>query len=477
MSNKQDLKKVILVAGVVLLSVSNQGNISALNMGNQELLKGKVLPKVAVNLKELPVKKPGNSAFRDISGSIFKNNINWIYSRGITTGYTPTIYKPEAGVTRGEMAVFLHRLSGAPSYTPPFNVYADVKQYKNQILWLTATTVSNGTAPHYNPNSKVTRGQMAAFLHRMAKESGKSPKNGKYETKFKDIQNNIFKNDIGWLSSKGITTGYTPTSFKPDAAITRGEMAAFIYRFYNKVAIAKTHVPVTDPWKYIISHRGTAERVEHTFAAYDLAIQQGSINIEQDVVLSKEKTLYVSHDLSAKRLTGEDKLYSDMTDAEISNLRVSNGEPIHKLQSVFERYGNKVNYIVEFKDTEPLYQVVPFLEMVRQNSLDNNVIIQCFNEEALQKAETIAPTIPKMRLVGTQAELNQALNSSVSDIVSVSYNLMNKDNIENIHKRNKVASAWTLNNETNIKKAITLGVDKYFTDYTALALRLEKEYR
>ncbi|WP_285023162.1 S-layer homology domain-containing protein [Lactococcus garvieae] len=441
------------------------------------LAKSKNLPKIPVNLGALPVKYPGNSPYRDVSGSIYKNYINWIYGRGITTGYTPTTYKPDYYVSRGEMAVFLSRLAGSPSYKAPFNVYTDVNQYKNQILWLTATTVSNGTAPHYNPNGNVTRGQMAAFLHRMAKESGKAPKNGQYSSPFKDVQNNMFKNDIGWLYSKDITTGYTPTSFKPDASITRGEMAAFLYRFYNKVSIVKPHVPVADPWKHIISHRGTAERIEHTFAAYDLAIQQGSKNIEQDVVISKDKTLYVSHDLSAKRLTGVDKLYSDMTDAEISKLRVGNGESIHTLQSVFERYGNKVNYIVELKAADPLAQVVPFVNMVRQNGLENNVVSQSFVEDVLKKVDIVAPNIPQMRLVGTQAEFDQALNSSVAHTICLVWNIVNKANVDKIHRQNKIASAWTLDTDERIKNAISLGVDNYFTNYTGRAMQLEKEYR
>ncbi len=212
----------------------------------QEYFARKVLPRVGVTLKQLPVKNTG-APFRDISQSIFKNNINWIYSRGITTGYTPTTYNPNAKVTRGEMAVFLHRLAGAPGYKAPFNVYTDVGLYKNQILWLTASTVSNGTAPHYNPDGKVTRGQMAAFLHRMAKVAGKAPSSTKYNPKFWDVQNHMFKNDIGWLSSKGITTGYTATSFKPNADITRGEMAAFLYRFYNVVINNQKLPPAPQP--------------------------------------------------------------------------------------------------------------------------------------------------------------------------------------------------------------------------------------
>lgn len=238
---KKYQKLLALGAFVVLSTQATFANASEVFLNTQdntaekqETTLAKELPRVPVTLKELP-KKYSNLPFRDISQSIFKNHINWIYGRGITTGYTPTTYNPEAKVTRGEMAVFLQRLAGSPSYKAPFNVYTDINQYKTQILWLTATTVTNGTAPRYNPNGKVTRGQMAAFLHRMAKVSGKAPTSGRYDSKFTDIKNHMFKNDIGWLSAKGITTGYTPTSFKPDADITRGEMAGFIYRYYNVV--------------------------------------------------------------------------------------------------------------------------------------------------------------------------------------------------------------------------------------------------
>ncbi|USI68247.1 S-layer homology domain-containing protein [Lactococcus petauri] len=241
-------QKILAFSALFLLST--QGvvvNASEVFQNNQESnmqsdFFRKELPRVSVSINALP-KKHTDSPFRDISQSIFKNHINWIYGRGITTGYTPTTYNPEAKVTRGEMATFLNRLAGSPSYKAPFNVYTDVTQYKNQILWLTATTVSYGTAPHYNPNGKVTRGQMAAFLHRMAKVSGNAPTSGKYSTNFLDVQNNMFKNDIGWLSSKGITTGYTPTSFQPDSDISRGEMAAFIYRFYNVIMASNITPP------------------------------------------------------------------------------------------------------------------------------------------------------------------------------------------------------------------------------------------
>ena len=45
-------------------------------VSEQSLVRGKNLPKITVNLTALPVKYPGNSPYKDILGSIYKNYIN-----------------------------------------------------------------------------------------------------------------------------------------------------------------------------------------------------------------------------------------------------------------------------------------------------------------------------------------------------------------------------------------------------------------
>ncbi|SFL62230.1 S-layer homology domain-containing protein [Lactococcus garvieae] len=234
-------QKILMLSATILTTTSFAAtsckSVAANEVTNlQQLSKDKSLPKISVNLETLPQKHSTNP-FKDISQSIFKNYINWCYNHEITTRYTPTTYNPNGYVNRGEMATFLYRFAGTPQYIPPFNVFSDIthQNNKNHILWLSATTITRGTGSHYDPNSNVTRGQMAAFLHRMAVVSGNAPAAKKYTSNFKDVKNHMFTNDIGWLSSENITTGYTPTIFKPDASITRGEMAAFLYRFYNVI--------------------------------------------------------------------------------------------------------------------------------------------------------------------------------------------------------------------------------------------------
>ena len=62
---------------------------------------------------------------------------------------------------------------------------------------------------------------------------------------------------------------------------------------------------------HVYSHRGaSSDEIKHTFAAYDKAIAQGSHNIEQDLVISADGTLYISHDLTSNRIAGAGGAFS-----------------------------------------------------------------------------------------------------------------------------------------------------------------------
>jgi hypothetical protein len=111
--------------------------------------------------------------FTDDDGSVFEADISWLARTGITRGCGDGIYCPDQRVTRGQMAAFLHRALGG-SLTPTgspgaFNDVGD-SPFASDIAWLSATGITKGCNPPANdrfcPDASVTRGQMAAFLHR-----------------------------------------------------------------------------------------------------------------------------------------------------------------------------------------------------------------------------------------------------------------------------------------------------------------------
>lgn len=270
------------------------------------------------------------------------------------------------------------------------------------------------------------------------------------------------------------TVSYQADSPDPGAQSVQSEESAV-----EAGSAAPQAEPEPDPdWllaEHVYSHRGASGyEVEHTFASYDLAIKQGSHNIEQDLVTSADGTLYVSHDESASRIAGVDKNYSDMSDKEISQLRTANGEGIHTMAEVFERYGGEVNYLVELKEGRE--QAKLFAKLVKKYDMANKVILQSFSPAALEEMEKHYPDMSKLYLCRDQEAVNRAVEVNWADIVCVKGSLMTEKNVKKVHKKGKKFCVyWT--GEEKVKKAIQMGADCYFTNYTDKALELEREYR
>ena len=115
-----------------------------------------------------------NNPFTDDDDSIFEADIEWMADQGITKGCNPPVnnkFCPDDNVTRGQMAAFLVRALG---YTDngggDLFVDDDGNTFENDIDKLGTAGVTKGCNPPVNnkfcPNDFVTRGQMAAFLHR-----------------------------------------------------------------------------------------------------------------------------------------------------------------------------------------------------------------------------------------------------------------------------------------------------------------------
>jgi glycerophosphoryl diester phosphodiesterase len=69
---------------------------------------------------------------------------------------------------------------------------------------------------------------------------------------------------------------------------------------------------------FVVAHRGaSADRPEHTVAAYDLALQQGAEGVECDVRLTRDGHLVCVHDRRVDRTSSGTGLVSDMTLAQL----------------------------------------------------------------------------------------------------------------------------------------------------------------
>ncbi|MEM8707390.1 MAG: S-layer homology domain-containing protein, partial [Actinomycetota bacterium] len=174
------------------------------------------------------------AGFGDVDdGRFFTEPVQWMVDEAITTGTSPSCFSPHRDVTRAEAAAFLWRMEGEPAADPhPFDdVTKDWQQ--GPVSWLFAEGITTGTtSTTFSPDGTLTRGQFAALLHRLADEP-----TGAADHPFDDVVRDWQQAPVSWLFAEGITTGTSDTEFSPEDPVTRGQIAAFLHRYVGSPAV------------------------------------------------------------------------------------------------------------------------------------------------------------------------------------------------------------------------------------------------
>jgi S-layer homology domain len=169
----------------------------------------------------------GVAGFGDVPETAFYTRaVQWMVDNDITTGTSATCFSPGDPVTRGQAAAFMWRMEGEPS--APAHSFTDITAGYQQapVSWMAANNITTGTSPStYSPNDELTRGQLAALMHRLA---GNPPGSGH---PFNDITAAWQQTPVAWMVANNITTGTSATTFSPNDTVTRGQLATFFYRY------------------------------------------------------------------------------------------------------------------------------------------------------------------------------------------------------------------------------------------------------
>ena len=181
---------------------------------------------------DVKISNAGGFAFADITGNAHRTSIELIAHLGIDRGCNPpanTLYCPDDGVTRAQMATFLARALELPAADRDFFTDDDGNTHEDDINRLAQAGITQGCSAekkHYCPDSGVTRAQMATFLAR-ALELPAADRDF-----FTDDDGNTHEDDINRLAQAGITQGCSAEKkhYCPDSGVTRAQMATFLAR-------------------------------------------------------------------------------------------------------------------------------------------------------------------------------------------------------------------------------------------------------
>ncbi len=127
-------------------------------------------------------------------------------------------------------------MSGQPP--APVHSFDDVTtaEQHQAVAWMAAEGITTGTTPTtFSPDRTLTRGETAAFLHRLAGQPAMS--NSGFVYSFVDVVKDWQYQAVAWMAASEITTGTSATTFSPDDALTRAQLVTFLYRYQNEPAV------------------------------------------------------------------------------------------------------------------------------------------------------------------------------------------------------------------------------------------------
>jgi glycerophosphoryl diester phosphodiesterase len=243
-----------------------------------------------------------------------------------------------------------------------------------------------------------------------------------------------------------------------------------------------------------IGHRGaSAYAPEHTFAAYDLALEQGADYIEIDLQMTADGVLVAMHDKTLNRTADAPEgvpenycrgLVSKKTLEQIKMCDAGSwfspeyaGEQIPTLEEIFLRYGTSVNYYIETKNPdaapgmeEELVRLLEENDLIPDSTEPANwqVLIQSFSAESLMKIHELEPTLPLVQLywAGTSKTIQRDLDAVSAYAVGIGPYKKDVDAalVEAAHEHCLAVHPYTVNTVEEMEELIELGVDGMFTN-------------
>ena len=192
------------------------------------------MPASKVEIQATFVKETEISPFGDVStDAYYYEAVKWAQKKGITGGIGNDLFGPNQPCTRAQIATFLWRAAGSPE---PKNMssFSDVptdSYYAKAVAWAVENGITTGTGDgKFSPNAPCTRAQSVTFLYRASGSPAVSD-----SAVFADVEANAFYADaVAWAVANGVTNGTSSSTFSPDNGCTRGQIATFLYRAFNK---------------------------------------------------------------------------------------------------------------------------------------------------------------------------------------------------------------------------------------------------
>lgn len=114
-----------------------------------------------------------------------------------------------------------------PGQIGSFTDVSTEEWFADAVQYMLDNSMMNGTSDTtFSPNATTTRAMIVTILHRLENEPSASA------SSFTDVVSGAYyENAVNWAAANDIVNGISETSFAPNTAISREQMAAILYRY------------------------------------------------------------------------------------------------------------------------------------------------------------------------------------------------------------------------------------------------------
>lgn len=184
--------------------------------------------------------KSYSSNFIDVArGSWYYDAVSYVASEGLMTGTGTNTFSPDGMTSRAQIVTILWRLSGEPSaLTGAFTDVPAGQYYSTAVAWASREGIVTGVGNNrFEPNTNITREQLAVMLYRYAQDCGYSTTSRANITGYYDYARvgSYARDALSWAVGAGLITGTTTTTLSPQNTANRAQVATILMRFCENV--------------------------------------------------------------------------------------------------------------------------------------------------------------------------------------------------------------------------------------------------
>ena len=168
----------------------------------------------------------------------FFDPVCYVYSEGLMTGTSATTFAPNATTTRAMIVSILARQENVTSAEDAgFTDVAENDWYATAVNWAAREGIVTGFEDDsFRPNAAITREQLAAILCNYSAWKGKDTSARADLDEYTDaISISSWATDtMSWAVAEQLLAGVTENTLEPQGAATRAQVAAVLQRFLSE---------------------------------------------------------------------------------------------------------------------------------------------------------------------------------------------------------------------------------------------------